>query len=732
MSQSPLSTIVSVARQLEHFKDEHVTTFKQALLDELCINETQLLCKFLVLMEPRLKHETIQNLHVTVNNIAKEFEYPIPRVKQYSCTQKTITTLGKDIIQLVAVFLDQKDSINAGYVCRQLHIETQTKLCVQNRRGSVPLTRDMLLGFDDNVSQEHITLDEQTADKLFPVDPSLLHRHRRGFSSNFPLSIKFESGSINDGIIDAINENETQHINHMAKTPLYDYSRISYQIFCNFFHSLQYLSVQDLSLLPCIPIDKLFDNKSNNNQCLKLFEIDLKRGESITTKYDTDDSNAVGVKDCEEIDITYIDDRLYQFATIYDEHVKRIVEQTSIATSGNTDSTDDGSIHTSDAVDIRKLEILSISGNNIPDIDYTTFFAALNGNFEKLILNKFVFTLHEQSDVEGYLSSIFHSNLKYLCIKGTQKGSGLVSSTTLPVAASFIEGRKSKDIKKNADSEDDEDDEPDEQQQQPSMSNDNKKKSDGEDDAVRLLGDEEELIPDIILSPNLETLDLFFDEPGDANVASMMRLLSLFKATYSVKNLNIEFRRNTRFCFKYENVSRSGWLQNVLFLWQFKMFPQLKTITFCFVLNKRVSYDRDTYDIFDNLIKFAQHFKRIGICQICLKWNIHSEMFEFGRFDEMKMKQLFKPNVAMNQDDENQESNVHENGVESIDNQSALFVNPFEEIDDIVCVNTDLYEESMCDIWCFMIEKHKSIATQLYLNEYQDEFNSLLVLNIKE
>ena len=128
MERSPLSNILNTTRLLTHFNSENVGKFKRFLFDQLdCENEALFLCKLLPLIYKTLSHETICIIKNFTIGIAEKQQIENKSVYKYVQLKykDNFSRMNSDLIDYFGTFLSKKQSIEFGYLNKQLYIETQ-------------------------------------------------------------------------------------------------------------------------------------------------------------------------------------------------------------------------------------------------------------------------------------------------------------------------------------------------------------------------------------------------------------------------------------------------------------------------------------------------------------------------------------------------------------------------------------------------------------------------------
>ena len=145
MDRSSFSNVVATIRLLEHFPDEELNALKQILIQQLgCADERQFLCKVLSLIYKSLSEESITILKNKAMKIAENTlicdsftsncnnnnnNREDKRLSIYTLMQKqskdNLSQLPSDTIDHLGSYLSKKQSIEFGYLNRQLYIESQ-------------------------------------------------------------------------------------------------------------------------------------------------------------------------------------------------------------------------------------------------------------------------------------------------------------------------------------------------------------------------------------------------------------------------------------------------------------------------------------------------------------------------------------------------------------------------------------------------------------------------------
>ena len=141
LSRSSAGCIISITRLLEHFNDENTKKFKQLLMNELgCTNETQLWHRILPSLSHLMTNESLMTLKEETIKIAEQQQSNnCTTISVYKQVQKKykdkLSNLHSDIIDYLATFLEKQESIELGYLNKQLYIETQKQSYLLKRHN---------------------------------------------------------------------------------------------------------------------------------------------------------------------------------------------------------------------------------------------------------------------------------------------------------------------------------------------------------------------------------------------------------------------------------------------------------------------------------------------------------------------------------------------------------------------------------------------------------------------
>ena len=287
MERSNFANVLLTTRVLPYLSSENLEQIKSCIVAEFgCKNEAEFLSKILKEMYWSLSNKSIKTIKDKAIQLA-DSQPMIMAVKTKSqddendhdhdntsinnsktvcrCIEETyndaLSCLSSDIIDCIGSFLTKPESIELGYLNKQLYIETQ-KLSYLLKRCKDNTTRQPLILNDTLFNQ-----------LLLPVNNS--------YNYNFPthLCIDIYEKNIN---IATQTKNGNNNNNNNNKNNKYGLNKMMHhqELFPNFFLRLNYLSCQTLESLIHIPIEILFNKKSNfyeNNESrdyIKKFSIE--------------------------------------------------------------------------------------------------------------------------------------------------------------------------------------------------------------------------------------------------------------------------------------------------------------------------------------------------------------------------------------------------------------------------------------------------------------------------
>ena len=274
MNRSKLSNVLSTTRLLPYFSDENVEKVRSCLYQELgCENEAQFVCQILKSIYKRMTNQSIANIKNKVMEIADsqqlQFKYKSSgndhdhdttnsstndeslkrNMTVYKFVQQQysdpFSQLHSDIIDYFGTFLSKKQSIEFGYLNKQLFIETQKHSYLLKR------CKDIL------------SLGTHEISKIYLGGTD-------AFSFTFPRRLFLDVSQMNQDMIKQMN------------------------FFGNFFRRLSHLVCWNIVSLTCVPLQFLLNKNSNyypnahtrsNIRRVKL-KLAIKRREDMQDKID--------------------------------------------------------------------------------------------------------------------------------------------------------------------------------------------------------------------------------------------------------------------------------------------------------------------------------------------------------------------------------------------------------------------------------------------------------------
>ena len=225
MDRSRLSNIISIHRLLPHFSAENVDVMKSCIFEQLeCDNESQFLCKALqslcktlsiestsIIQERAIRIADSQNItQSNANNRITVYKYI-----QQQCNDP-FSQLHSDIIDYFGAFLSKKQSIEFGYLNKQLYIETQKHSYLIKRCNDKCL----------NLTNSHLD--------------RMIWQHNDGFDYAFGKDL-------------TLSMDKEFHVSKIVS-------------FNNFFGRISSLKCCHFSCLSYIPVDMLFNSTHNYYQ----------------------------------------------------------------------------------------------------------------------------------------------------------------------------------------------------------------------------------------------------------------------------------------------------------------------------------------------------------------------------------------------------------------------------------------------------------------------------------
>ena len=227
MDLSPHANILDIRRLIQKFDDININLFKQCLLDQTgCENENEWLCYVIRFLPQALTPQSIATLRNRTIEIAetqtdnpettnKKKHYSLYKSIQQQYKDK-LSHLPSDIIDHIGTYLNKIESIEFGYLNKQLYIESQKQSYLNKR-------------WNDKV----LILKDEMIDKLF-------WKESNPFSYSMPAVLRVNGGS------------QKFFASHW---------------FRSMFTRLTRLECRMLDCLPYIPLKMLFSLKNTNGDC---------------------------------------------------------------------------------------------------------------------------------------------------------------------------------------------------------------------------------------------------------------------------------------------------------------------------------------------------------------------------------------------------------------------------------------------------------------------------------
>ena len=149
MRTGSFANVVETARLVKHFNKENIEKFKETLFKHLkCSNEQDFICTVLnqLYQHPILSDHTFSSLKSDAITIAQNQIVSKNRnLYDFVLTQYTdiLSKLPSNTIDYVGSFLNKSESIEFGYLNKQLYIETQKQSYLFQRKNDPELKLDM-------------------------------------------------------------------------------------------------------------------------------------------------------------------------------------------------------------------------------------------------------------------------------------------------------------------------------------------------------------------------------------------------------------------------------------------------------------------------------------------------------------------------------------------------------------------------------------------------------------
>lgn len=396
---SSIAASISISQILTHFNNEDVTKFKQALFQELGIdNDADFICKFLVYATKFIDASTLSKLNNEAQQISHSSQYPISKSNNMDQLSKLATDM-RDVMVIIGSFLEQFECVGLGYVNRLLYIATQSKSFIINRRSRFDdwdITSDLSTNGTEHIDCNKIYLNDSA---LRSISSSPI----TGYAYNFEQMIVLPQLS-SDTVCDFERRmGMTSHGEEEEKLKGDDdvvcYKRVKHHFFDNIFDAVEYLDIQSEQFMKHIPINVLFNkNKSkmgksvNNLKRLTLYSSNRARN-NFPSSFNK-----------------FIENYKEYFKNECDSDLNKIRKLETLELTKN----DDSNREWSDASDSSGDSNDDNDNNSTRCFDFRPFFHSLRGNFEHLVIDG---SFDHKVDYNCLIHDIIHPNLKSLSLK---------------------------------------------------------------------------------------------------------------------------------------------------------------------------------------------------------------------------------------------------------------------------------------------------------------------------
>ena len=226
---SNTACLYSITRLIEHFNDANTSKFRQLLIKELnYYNEAELLCKILPFLSKSMTNESLTILKNETIKLSEQqpskYDKTISVYKQVQKQNKgRLSNLHSDIIDYFGTFLSKKQSIEIGYLNRQLYIETQKQSYLLKRL---------------NINDQPLVLDNIRVEKFF-------HNQTNLFSYTLPTQLHL-------AISESTKQQQLQHSQWYKKNAFSVLNSFTCQFHVN-------------QCLGAIPVQQFFCQNRNRN-----------------------------------------------------------------------------------------------------------------------------------------------------------------------------------------------------------------------------------------------------------------------------------------------------------------------------------------------------------------------------------------------------------------------------------------------------------------------------------
>ena len=184
MDRSKFSNIVATTRLLTHFSAHNIKLIKSCIFEQLgCENESQFLIKTLQSICKNMSIEStsiIKNKAIEIadkqyiNNDTNNSHVTVYKYVQQQYKDQ-LSRLHSDIIDYLGAFLSKKQSIEIGYLNKQLYIETQKQSYLTNR------CNDPIFIIDDKRVSDLLWAHSKPFNYFFPRDLEISFEKKNNF-----------------------------------------------------------------------------------------------------------------------------------------------------------------------------------------------------------------------------------------------------------------------------------------------------------------------------------------------------------------------------------------------------------------------------------------------------------------------------------------------------------------------------------------------------------------------
>ena len=320
---SSSANVLTINRYLQHFNAQNTKKFRNLLINALdCGNECEFLSKALKALHESITHESMTSLKNSVLELAEKQQISVARtvqrrktkakkskkltIYQYVQKQNTdrLSQLNSDLVDHLGSFLNKKESIQLGYLNKQLYIETQKQTYLTKR---------------DFYQDNELVITHKILDKLF-------WQQTNPFAYSLPTELR----------IDIKKLNMTNGHEKLFGLQWYKkfFSRVA-TFTCNNFHYLSYISPESLfgvhghANIKYDKVELFFEgggvnskNAALESHYLKTFCDEL---DSYLTNTDIDDIRNIDTLIIDGIDKRFVKRMKKNVQTMYITQLKRLV-----------------------------------------------------------------------------------------------------------------------------------------------------------------------------------------------------------------------------------------------------------------------------------------------------------------------------------------------------------------------------------------------------------------------